>query len=72
MSKFTLKLEILGGSMIEDIIKEAKQKVIKYDLAYVQFNFNGTEFSIGQTANIKETLEKYMKKSDRETFIVSA
>ena len=68
MSKAVLKIEFLGGTLIQEAIKEAKEKAIKYDLAYIEFNFNGSEFAVGQTADVEKMLKQYPK----ETHIVSA
>ena len=68
MSKMILKIEFLAGTMIQEAIKEAKEKAVKYDLAYIEFNFNGNEFMVGQTADIEKMLKQYPK----EKIIVSA
>lgn len=68
MSVFTLKLEALGGANLPETIREAKQKAIDLDLAYVKFNFNGCTFSIGQNADVKKVMSLY----PQENYIVSA
>ena len=60
-SNMILEASFLAGTDVEDAVKEAKEKAIKYDLIYVRFNFNGVLFSIGKTANVKKAVELYPK-----------
>ena len=68
MSSITMKVSFLAGTKLEDAIKEAKLKAISWNIAYVEFNFNGIIFNIGSGANIKEVLKQYPKKD----YIVAA
>ncbi len=46
MSNMTVKVEFLAGTDIKDAIEEAHQKAVKWDVAYVCFNFNGVSVSV--------------------------
>lgn len=71
MSRFTLHVEVLAGTSIEDAIEEAKAKCRMFDLAYVCFKFNGVSASIGQDADICKGVEKFDKalKDNRSFFV---
>ncbi len=54
-----LKVELLAGTPLKDALKEAKHKALQFNLAYVEFDFNGIGFSVRQNGDIEEALEKY-------------
>ncbi|QGH72559.1 MAG: hypothetical protein [Myoviridae sp. ctThM1] len=58
-SNMCLKVELLAGTSLEDALKEAKDKAVLFNLAYVEFDFNGIGFSVRQNGDIEEALEKY-------------
>lgn len=58
-SNMVLNVEFLAGTSLEDALKEAKEKAIELNLAYVTFDFNGIGFSVRQNGDIEEALEKY-------------
>ena len=61
MSVFNLKLEPLAGTDIEDAVREAKDKCISLNLAYVYFSFNGVSVSVGKRADPRKALQQYLE-----------
>lgn len=70
MSKITINIEFLAGTDILTAITEAKEKALKWDVAYVCFNFNGTNFSIGRNANIEEVMMEWDNREDSKYGII--
>ena len=62
-----IKVEFLAGTTLTEALYEARAKARMFNIAYIQFKFNGTDFSIGKKANIEQCLADYPK----EKFIVS-
>jgi len=62
MSKMIIKVEFLPGTNVVEAIKEAKEKAIKLNVCYVQFNFNSKTFSVSQYADIKQLNKEYTSK----------
>ncbi len=58
-SNMKIEVEFLAGTRIEDVIAEAKQKALQWDVAYVGFNFNGVRFSIGRNAVVQDVIEEW-------------
>lgn len=56
MSGMTVNVEFTAGTTLKEAIAEAKEKCVKWDVAYVCFTFNGAEFHISSKA---DTLECY-------------
>lgn len=56
-SNMILKVSFVAETKIEDAIREAREKAIKYDLAFVHFKLNGSFFNIGKKANVKKALK---------------
>lgn len=65
MSNITIEVEFLAGTSIEQAIQEAKEKAIFWDVAYVEFNFNGVRISVRQNTDVEKTVKKFL---DLETF----
>ena len=63
-SNMTVKVEFLAGTELEKAVTEAKQKAELWQVAYVTFNLNGVEFSIGTNVNVQNVLAKW--KSNHE------
>jgi len=59
MSKMSLKVEFLAGTGIREAVVEAKQKALEFDVAYICFNFNGVNFSIGRGADIDRVITSW-------------
>lgn len=59
MSRFTMELKVLAGTSIEDVVEEAKKKAALFDLAYVEFSFNGVQLSIGRNADVEYVVQQY-------------
>lgn len=59
MSNMSIHVEFLAGTTLENAVQEAKCKAEKWDVALVEFNFNGIEFSIGRNADVCEVLEQF-------------
>ncbi|QJR79625.1 hypothetical protein CA267_001840 [Alteromonas pelagimontana] len=59
MSNFTLELEAMAGTSIEDVISEAKDLAGRLGIAYVKFDFNGVSMSIRQRSDVKEAADKF-------------
>ena len=72
MSEATMFIEFLAGTPIKAAIEEAKQKAKKLDLAYVKFNFNGANFSIGSDADVSAVVEEWKKTRGKPYGIVAA
>ena len=70
MSKITINIEFLAGTDILTAITEAKEKALKWDVAHVCFNFNGTNFSIGRNANIEEVMMEWDNREDSKYGII--
>lgn len=62
MSSLTLEVECLAGTIIKTCIEDALELCNKLGLAYVKFNFNGTEVHVGQNCNVSEAVEYWGKK----------
>ena len=52
MSNMCISVEFLPGTTIKTALKEAKEKAIKLDVAYIIFSFNGVEINVSQYANL--------------------
>jgi hypothetical protein len=56
-----IEVKLLGGTHIKEAIMEAKELAIKLNLAYVCFNFNGTDVSVGQNVDIDAGVKHFEK-----------
>lgn len=63
MSNMYIRVEFGAGTTLENAVQEAKYKAEKWDVALVEFNFNGVEFSIGRNADVCEVLEQFRSAS---------
>lgn len=72
MSNISLNVEVLAGTSIESIVKEAKQLAKKLNISYVCFDFNGVNVSIGPNADVEEAVEKFEEvlKKDNEHLVM--
>ena len=61
MSNMIIKVEFLAGTDISAAIAEAKLLAEALSIAYVSFQFNGTELNIGKDADIKDVVLRYQK-----------
>lgn len=59
MSDMCVRVEFIAGTTLESAVEEAKCKADKWDVAFVEFKFNGVEFSIGRNADVCEVLEQF-------------
>ena len=59
MSNMTINCEFLAGTEINQAIKEAKNKAIIFDVAYMCFSFNGVNLSIGKNCDIDKACDEY-------------
>lgn len=59
MSKATMNMEFLAGTDIEEAVLEARGKARSIGLAYVCFNFNGVNLSIGKYASVPQAVQEY-------------
>ena len=60
MSNITVNVEFLAGTDLRVAIEEAKEKCVKWDVAYVCFDFNGVSFSIGKNADTLQCWEEFL------------
>lgn len=60
-SKMILRVEFLPGTDVYEAVFEAKEKALIWDVAYVEFQFNGTIFAIGRNADVVAAVEEYHK-----------
>lgn len=64
MSNMTIKVDFLAGTDLRDAVFEAKMQAINLNVAYINFNFNGTSFSIGSTADIDYVVAQYRQRGE--------
>lgn len=68
MSAMIMEVEFLAGTSVLDAVNEAKIKAIAFDLAYVEFKFNGVEMLISQNANVDKAIDEFSRRmSDQYT-----
>lgn len=70
-SNMTINIDFLAGTQIHEAVAEAKLKAALFDVAYVQFKFNGKEFSIGRNVDVAAAVEDYQKGKTRYGIIHS-
>jgi hypothetical protein len=70
MSNLTIKVDVLAGTDLEETILQAKELAQKLNIAYVCFDFNNVEFSIGQSANVEEAIEKFSTEYKKKNGLV--
>lgn len=58
-SNITIKVEFLAGTEIKDAVTEAKQKAELWQVAYVEFDFNSTNFCIGSNADVEDVVAEW-------------
>lgn len=61
MSCMCINVELLAGTSIEDAAAEAKAKAIAFDVAYIQFNFNGVSVSVGKRSTTENVVAAFHK-----------
>lgn len=54
-----LNIEFLAGTELKHALSEAKELCINLGIAYVTFNFNGTEISVGKYADVQKSLQEW-------------
>jgi hypothetical protein len=59
MANMEIEVKFLGGTHIRDAISSAKELAIKLNLAYVCFNFNGKNVSVGRNVNIDNAVKEF-------------
>ena len=59
MSDIKLKVEFLAGTSFKQSLVEAKDLAVKLNVAYVTYNFNGIDVSIGQNASLNMALQDF-------------
>lgn len=59
MSNMCIEVELLAGTSIEEAAKEAIEKAIKFDVAYIKFDFNGVKMSVGQRATVENVVKGF-------------
>jgi len=59
MSNFSIEVEVLAGTSIEEAIMEAKDLAQRMNLAFVKFKFNGVRMSVGSNADVKDAAWQY-------------
>ncbi len=59
MSRITINVEFPAGTDIREAVAYAKEKARAWDVAYVNFKFNGVNFSIGRNADIDRVVSIY-------------
>ncbi len=60
MSNVCISVEFLAGTSIDKAAEEAIELVNKMEIAYVRFNFNGVDCSIGRNATVEKVVSSYM------------
>lgn len=58
-SNICISVEFLAGTSIEQAILEAKDKTTSWQVAYIQFNFNGVKMSIRENTSVIEAVNKF-------------
>ena len=71
-SKMCIEVSFLVGTNIEDAVLEAKNKAEQWDVSYVKFKFNGTQFSIGRNADVGQAVKDYETRDGRLSGIYHA
>ncbi len=66
MNNFSIEVEVMAGTSIEEAIAEAKDLAQRMKLAYVKFNFNGVRMSISCKADVPALAWRYAKALTRE------
>lgn len=66
-----IKVEFLGGTDIKSAAEDARDLAQKLRAAYVRFNFNGTNVSVGRFANIDYVVARYEDREGDESIIVA-
>lgn len=68
MSSIAIKVEFLAGTDFADAVSEAKDKALKWDVAFVAFDFNGIKCSISRNATQGEAL-RMLNENPRAKYI---
>lgn len=71
MSEMKINVSFLAGSDLKGCVIEAKEKANAFDVAYIEFDFNGISFSIGKTCNVDKVMSDWHK-GDTKYGIISA
>lgn len=71
MSNMTLNVEFLAGTELKECVMEAKEKALFFNVAYIQFNFNGVDFSIGRNADVSDVVDEFKNGSHKYWIIHS-
>ncbi len=69
MSKMIVSVRFIAGSNIMDCLIEAQEKAVMWNVAYVEFEFNGIEVSVSPYVDIdwgaKGHWDDCMKRGDK-------
>jgi hypothetical protein len=65
VSKMIVSVSFLVGTNLLEAIEEAKYKCILWDLAYVEFKFNGVDVSISQNCDCLEAFDYWKNNSPK-------
>jgi len=60
MSRMSVRVEFLTATGIENAIREAKNKALIWDVAYVCFKFNDTDVSVGCHCDVTAAAEVWI------------
>jgi hypothetical protein len=71
MSNMTIKVDLMPGTLLSQAINEAKQMASKLDVAYIEFNFNGTKFLISRTADMDKTFNNWQNAKNKPKFVAA-
>lgn len=58
-SRITVKVEFFAGTTIREAVTEAKLKAEFWEVAFVEFDFNGKSYSISANADIEKVLSDF-------------
>ena len=61
MSSLTLEVRCMAGTDIKTGISDALDLCNKLGLAYVKFNFNGTEVSVGESCVVSSAIAEWKR-----------
>ena len=62
MSSLTLEVECMAGTDIETCISDSLDLCNRLGLAYVKFNFNGTEVHVGNSCLVSSAISEWEKR----------
>lgn len=70
-SKITINVSFNAGTDIRSAITEAKAKAALWDVAFVDFDFNGVSFSVTREADVQYLMEYWDSvKCSKNSFVM--